>query len=81
MFNNAASTRYFKLYNKATAPTVGSDTPVWTIPIPAGGGYSGTFIFGKYFATGIAYAITGALADSDTTAVTALDVTGSIDWI
>lgn len=81
VFNVATSMRYLKFYNKASGPTVGTDTPVWVIPLPANSGYSGNFPFGKYFATGIAYAITGGAADSDTTAVTAHDVTGSIDWI
>ena len=81
LFNTAASLRYLKLYNKASAPTVGTDTPVWTIPLPPGSGFSSDFPFGKYLATGIAYAITAALADGDTTAVAAGDVTGSIDWI
>ena len=81
LFNTAASLRYLKLYDKASAPTVGTDTPVWTIPLPPGSGFSSDFPFGKYLATGIAYAITAALADGDTTAVAAGDVTGSIDWI
>ena len=58
-----------------------ADTPTWTIPIKAGTGYSAGFVFGKSFAAGIAYAITKLVADSDTTALAAGDVTGSIDWI
>lgn len=81
LFNNSAAIKFFKLYNKASAPTVGTDVPIWTIPIPANSGFSSNFRFGKYFATGIAYAITGLIADSDTTAVAADDVHGSIDWI
>lgn len=34
--NNGAAAAYFKLYNKATAPTVGTDTPLDVITIPAG---------------------------------------------
>lgn len=75
-YNAAASIRYLKLYNKASAPTVGTDTPVLTLAIPA----SGSFEFdlgalGFPFATGIAYAITGAAADADTTAIAAGDIT------
>jgi hypothetical protein len=81
LYNVAAYTVFLKFYNKASAPTVGTDTPVWTIPIQAGGGYAKSFPRGKTFATGIAYAITKLQADSDTTAVAAGDVTGSIDWI
>lgn len=81
LFNVAAYDVFFKFYNKASAPTVGTDTPTWTIPIKAGTGYSNRFPFGKSFATGIAYAITKLQADSDTTVLVAGDVTGSIDWI
>ena len=81
-FNMAAYMVFLKLYNKATAPTVGTDTPVWTIPIPAnGGGYSGEFTVGEYFSLGIAYAITKLQADSDTTAIAVGDVTGRIKWV
>lgn len=81
LFNNAAYTVFLKFYNKASAPTVGTDTPVWTIPIPAGAGYSREFLQNKPFATGIAYAITKLQADSDATAVAAGDLTGTIDTI
>jgi hypothetical protein len=73
--NTGASPAYLKLYNKTTAPTVGTDVPVLTIAIPA----SGVLVLpfgaqGFRFATGIAYAITGAAADNDTTAVAAAQV-------
>jgi hypothetical protein len=67
--NNGASAAYLKLYNKATAPTVGTDTPVHTIFLPAGGGNSYPVPAGLMFTTGIAMAVTGLPADSDTTAV------------
>lgn len=81
VFNNAAYAVYLKLYNKATSPTVGTDTPIWTIPVAAGGGYSRDFPRGKTFSTGIAYAITKNNADTDTTVIVADDLTGSIDSI
>jgi hypothetical protein len=81
VFNTASYAVFLKLYNKASSPTVGTDTPVWTIPVASGGGYSTEFMRGKYFSTGIAYAITKLQVDSDTTAVAANDLTGSIDWI
>lgn len=70
--NINAATRYLKLYNKATAPTVGTDIPVIVIPIPAGqtvnfhGGSNGI-----RFATGIGWALTTGAADNDTGAVSA----------
>jgi hypothetical protein len=81
LFNLAAYDVFLKLYDKASAPTVGTDTPVWTIPIKSGGSFSEVFNLGESFPTGIAYAITKLLADSDTTAIAANDVTGSITWI
>src|SRR6516165_8021255 len=81
VFNTATYAVFLKFYNKSSSPTVGTDTPVWTIPVSAGGGYSTEFMRGKYFSTGIAYAITKLQADNDTTAVVAGDLTGSIDWI
>ena len=81
LFNVASYMVFLKLYNKASAPTVGTDTPVWTIPIPASGGFSIDFSQGEYFSTGIAFAITKLQADGDTTALVAGDVTGRIKWV
>jgi hypothetical protein len=73
-YNAAATPRYLKLYNKASAPTVGTDTPVHTIYLPASSRFTEAFDTPFYFSTGIAYAITGAGADADTTALTAADI-------
>lgn len=73
-YNAKASAVYLKLYNKASAPTVGTDTPVKTLYIPASAAFVFDFPVGSYFSTGIAYAITGAAADADTTALAAGDV-------
>jgi hypothetical protein len=73
-----STVRYLKLYNKATAPTVGTDVPVLTIPIPAataGAGFSITFPNGGLsFATGIGCALTTGSADNDTNAVAAGEI-------
>lgn len=81
VYNSAAYAVYLKLYNKASAPTVGTDTPAMTIPIASGGGYSKTWQTGFPFSVGIAYAITKSQADSDTTVVVAGDLTGNTIWI
>lgn len=78
--NTTASAKFFKLYNKASAPTVGTDTPVATIGIPPNGTVSLAPAGGLGFATGIAFAITGASATSDTTAVAVGDVTGFLAY-
>ena len=73
--NVSASSRFLKFYNKASAPTVGTDTPILVIPIAATSSVTLEFgVVGMRFATGIAYAITGAIADADTTAIAAGDV-------
>jgi hypothetical protein len=71
--NTNTSARYLKLYNKASAPTVGSDTPVLTLPLPGGGGVAFPIAQGIAFATGIAIALTTGAADNDTGAVAAAE--------
>lgn len=73
-YNAAASARYLKFYNKASAPTVGTDTPVLTIYLPATTAFALDWPNGRLFATGIAYALTTGSADADTGALTAGDV-------
>jgi hypothetical protein len=75
--NTGAAAAYVKLYNKATAPTVGTDVPEMIIPVPAAvGGVPGVAqvipgFNGHRFALGLGIAITGGSADNDTTAVAA----------
>jgi hypothetical protein len=78
LINTSAAYKFVKFYNKASAPTVGTDTPVFTIPVPASSGVNIEYSTGIPFATGIAWAITNLVADSDTTAVSANDVHGFI---
>jgi hypothetical protein len=83
LVNNSAAVKYFKFYNKTSAPTVGTDTPVAVIGIPANGGnftVDGNMWAWTRLSTGIAYAITGAVTDADTTAVAVNDVSGWIIW-
>lgn len=75
--NLNAAVRYLKLYNKASAPTVGTDTPIATLPIPAsatGAGFSLAIPGGVTLGTGIALALTTGAADSDTGAVAANEI-------
>jgi hypothetical protein len=75
--NTSAAVKYLKLYNKASAPVVGTDTPVLTIALPPSNVVKTLpFHNGMYFSAGIAYALTGAAADADTTALAAGDVVG-----
>jgi hypothetical protein len=78
--NEGASPAFLKLYNKATAPTVGTDVPEMIIPIPAAvGGVPGVanpnigFIPFR-FALGLGIAITRNAVHTDNIAVGAGEV-------
>lgn len=66
---------YLKLYNKASAPAPGSDTPVQRFMIPTNGtngaGFTINFDKGLDFGTGIAYIATTGIGDTDNTATSA----------
>lgn len=70
--NVNAAVRYFKLYDKASAPTVGSDTIKNTFLLPVGNQISIWFgDRGLTFTAGIAYALTTEATDAGTTGVSA----------
>jgi hypothetical protein len=81
LYNAAASQVSFKLYNKASAPTVGTDVPIATFPIAANSFRDITIPLGLPCAAGIAYAITANRGDTDTTAVVADDVHGFMLYV
>jgi len=72
--NQNAAVRYVKLYDKATAPTVGTDTPVMTIAIPGGASANVDFTKGIAFTLGIGFGITTAVADNSTASVAANEI-------
>jgi len=76
--NANAAFRYVHFYNKASAPTVGTDVPVFTVGVPPNFVANCDFNSGTPFTTGIAYSITTGAADNDSGAVSANDVTGFI---
>lgn len=84
--NINAAARYLKLYNKASAPTVGTDVPVLTLPIASGLTASGAIpplnlgANGLQFSIGIAWALTTGAADSDTGAVAADEIKVAISY-
>jgi hypothetical protein len=66
--NTSATVYYLKLYDKATAPACGTDTPVWTIPLIASNNTPiPSLAAGVQFSNGIGFCITAALPDADTT--------------
>jgi len=80
LFNTAAYTVFVHFYNKASAPTVGTDVPVFTIGIPAGGSSSHSGTIGYSFSTGIATSTTKGYADTDATATLAGDLVGVLGY-
>jgi len=83
VFNSNAAIRYLKLYNKATAPTVGTDTPFKVLAIPgnaAGAGIVINWDKGISCPLGIGYGLTTGSADNDTGAVAAGEIVVNIDW-
>jgi hypothetical protein len=72
--NQAASPRYLKLYNKATAASE-TDTPVKTIVIPiASGANLSLGVQGMQFSTGLSIRATTTIADNSTAAPSTNDV-------
>ena len=80
IMNTSAAIKYVRFFNKASAPTVGTDVPIVVIAIPAGQSIQTAWGLGFSFSTGIAYAITNAATVLDATAVAAGDVQLSINY-
>jgi hypothetical protein len=72
--NLAAAVRYLKIYDLAAAPTVGTSTPALTIPLQGLTAANIEFAQGIQMGTGISFALTTGVADTDTGALTANDV-------
>lgn len=77
--NKAATTMWLKLYNATAAnTTVGTTTPVFTMGLPAGASGNVGFPYPVGFATAISAAVTTGIADNDTGAPAANDVSINI---
>jgi hypothetical protein len=69
---NTTTTLYWlKLYDKVTAPTCGTDTPVYKVAVPfgatnSGGGFVVPIPDGMQFFNGVGFCLTAAQANSDT---------------
>jgi len=75
---------FVKFYDTATTPVAGSGTPLFVVPVITTASVAGNsqvnFEEGIPFKNGIGFTITGAIADSDTTAVAADCIHGFILW-
>lgn len=75
LMNTSAAARYVRLYNKATAPTVGTDVASIVIAIPATSSKEITLTDDSwYFPLGLGIAITAAATRLDATITAADDV-------
>jgi hypothetical protein len=84
LVNGVATLRFFKLYNKASAPIVGTDVPFITVALSPNSASSFTLpaFVGIDFSVGLSYAITLGVADNNTTPDTVEGaVTGMISFI
>lgn len=79
--NEAAYSVFFKIYDKATAPTVGTDVPIVTIPVAATSTVVDNFDGGLELVNGYAFAMTKLEADTDTTVLVAGDLKAHSDYI
>ena len=81
-----AAPAYLKIYDKATAPTCGTDIPVKTLIIPAaataalGGGSNVNTAEGVLISLGLGICVTAGIADNDNTAVAAATYLINIDY-
>ncbi len=81
-----ATPAYLKIYDKAVAPTCGTDIPIKTLIIPAaataanGAGSNVSFSLGTRIANGLGICVTTGILDSDNTAVAAATFIVNIDY-
>jgi hypothetical protein len=79
--SHATLDRYFKLYDKATAPTVNTDTPTHTILLAPRSNVIVPILGFISFGTGIAYSITDLMADTGQAAIGANEVTVAMGFV
>jgi hypothetical protein len=80
--NTTASLKFVKVFNKASSPTMGTDTPVIQYPISANSTLDVSSAFaGLRLSTGIALATTGGSALLDNTSVAAGDVLVNMTYV
>jgi hypothetical protein len=79
--NSNAAIRYLQIYNKATAGTLSTDTPVMTIPLPPNASVMIDFSgMGGAFATGISWQFTTDDIAIPTTAGASTDIHGFVTY-
>lgn len=79
--NSNAGTRFIKLYNKATSPTVGTDQPVLIFPIPPLSFTNVQIDAGIQFPLGLGFCLTVAGVYTDTAAVAVNDIRVVLNYL
>ena len=74
IMNASGGSRYIRLYNKATAPVVGTDIPIMVIAVATNSSKEIQYVPALRFSNGIAISITGAAQVLNSTAIAAGDV-------
>ena len=79
LYNKNAATLYLKFYNATAAnTTVGTTTPIMTVPVPSGSAANVEFTNGITFGTALCVAVTTGVADNDTGAPGTSDFVANI---
>jgi hypothetical protein len=78
--NTTGASKFLRLYDKASAPTVGTDVSYRTVLIPASSSVHLEWAAGDAYANGIGLAITNLIAYNDATAIAANDVQVSVKY-
>lgn len=79
LYCNKATPVYIKFYNVASGSvTVGSTTPSFTVAVPPGAVSNASL--SATFGTAMSYALTGGIAESDTTTLSTDDLVGTITY-
>jgi len=81
LINMTAAVAYLHIYNQATAPTLGTSTPLMTFPMAAGQAVYAPFTIPPRFSTGMAYALTTDNAAAPATGVTVGGIEGTIGYL
>lgn len=78
--NINAAVRWLKIYNSASAPTCGTDTPVMRFAIPVNNCINATFPTGAGLGSGLGICIVTGATDADNTATAANEQTVQITY-
>lgn len=80
VYNTNAAVRYLHFYDKATAPTLNTDTPIYTVVLPAATRVTPGNALNIPFVNGLSWAYTTDNAAVPVTAATSTELNGSVRY-